>query len=397
MSVKEKFTKTSIQKLIPKEKRYDVYDTDFNGLFVRVEPSGKKTYILYCKLPNGKYSNRKIGDAAIITPAQARELSARYINDMAISKKDPKEKEKASSTLRMILNEYLKAGGTQSNVDNIVLAFNKFLDLTTEQITLLDVEKSINTIEGKKFSTINRKISSIKAVMNWAKKRKLIASNPIEDLKKLKETDTIEKTRYLTNDEYARLMKAVESRDKMLREKRHSTLAGCHRQYLPNLDNAPFADYFMPLMICALNTGIRKGALFALKWADVDLEKSTITLQAASAKSKKSAVLPINTKVTETLKLWRTQSRGELVFPSPKTGKMLTNCDKAFSYCLKQAGISQFRFHDLRHNFASQLVMRGVDLNTVRELMTHGDIKMTLRYSHLSPEKKKSAVDLLCE
>lgn len=115
-------------------------------------------------------------------------------------------------------------------------------------------------------------------------------------------------------------------------------------------------------MICALNTGIRKGALFALKWADVDLDKSTITLQAASAKSGKSAAISINVKVVETLKLWRTQSCCGLVFPSPQTGKKLINRDKAFEYCLKKTG---FRFHDLRHNFTSQLVMKGVDLNTV--------------------------------
>jgi site-specific recombinase XerD len=62
---------------------------------------------------------------------------------------------------------------------------------------------------------------------------------------------------------------------------------------------------------------------------------------------------------------------------------------------VKKSDIIDFHFHDLRHTFASQLVMAGVDLNTVRELLGHKSIEMTLRYSHLSPDHKKRAVDVL--
>jgi len=84
-----------------------------------------------------------------------------------------------------------------------------------------------------------------------------------------------------------------------------------------------------------------------------------------------------------------------LVFPSPKTGKKLDNCQSSWEAILKRAGIENFRWHDMRHDFASQLVMRGVDLNTVRELLGHADLKMTLRYAHLAPENKLQAVKVL--
>ena len=140
-------------------------------------------------------------------------------------------------------------------------------------------------------------------------------------------------------------------------------------------------------------TGIRRGALFNLKWNDVNLEEKTVTLRSETAKSGKSAVLPLNKTALETLQ--GVKHEGEYIFISPRSDTRLNNVSKGWLNLMKRAKIENFRFHDLRHEFASWLVMRGVDLKTVRELMTHSDIKMTLRYAHLAPEKTKSAVDLL--
>ena len=114
-----------------------------------------------------------------------------------------------------------------------------------------------------------------------------------------------------------------------------------------------------------------------------------------------SRLNPINSVVMQTLRSWQEQKHAGknslYVFPSPVTGEKLDNVNKSWARVLKDAEIKNFRWHDMRHDFASQLVMKGVDLNTVRELMGHSDMKMTMRYAHLAPCSKLRAVELLVE
>ena len=95
------------------------------------------------------------------------------------------------------------------------------------------------------------------------------------------------------------------------------------------------------------------------------------------------------------LKNWRKQTEGDVVFPGKKN-EQFNNTKRSWQSLLKLAKIEPFRRHDMRHHFASKLViMAGVDLNTVRKLLGHSDLKMTLRYAHLAPEHKAAAVNLL--
>ena len=160
-------------------------------------------------------------------------------------------------------------------------------------------------------------------------------------------------------------------------------------------------DQWRPMLTVAVRTGLRLGELLALRWSDVDLEGGRIMVRRAVArgiigtpKNGRSREVPLSEQARAAL---RTQGRrGELVFSMPD-GSMLTR--GATKWPLKRAlALAQLRpigWHCLRHTFASHLAMRGAPLKSVQELLGHGTIEMTMRYSHLSPDARRDAVKLL--
>jgi integrase len=147
-------------------------------------------------------------------------------------------------------------------------------------------------------------------------------------------------------------------------------------------------------VLVALNTGLRKGEIFGLRWSDVDLLGAQITVRGEGAKSGQTRYVPLNTEALDVLQRWQgaTPDENGFVFPGRVEGEPLDDVKKAWRAVVKAAKLQRFTFHDLRHTFASKLVMAGVDLNTVRELLGHADIEMTLRYAHLAPAHKAAAV-----
>jgi integrase len=146
------------------------------------------------------------------------------------------------------------------------------------------------------------------------------------------------------------------------------------------LDNWPFDDS-AAFVKFALFTGLRRGELFKLTWDAVDFERGLITL--ANPKGGKTTTLPISSSALGVLRGLRRTS--PFVFPG-KGGKMRVDFKMPWARIRKAAGLPKdFRFHGLRHHFASALVSDGVDLAVVRELLTHKSMAMTERYAHLAP------------
>ncbi len=144
----------------------------------------------------------------------------------------------------------------------------------------------------------------------------------------------------------------------------------------------------------ALLTGIRKNALFALEWADIDFENNSIRLRGEDAKSGKTQYIPMNDAVRKVLHGIERYADNPLVWPSPRTGGKRTTLRRLSERVRDKAGLPKdFRpLHGLRHAFASHLASSGkVDLYTLQRLLTHGSPQMTQRYAHLADAALKRA------
>ena len=209
-------------------------------------------------------------------------------------------------------------------------------------------------------ASCNRELACLKTLLNKAVEWGRLGANPAAKVKKLKENNTRE-----------RILNAAEAR-------RLIECAG------PELQ---------PILIIALNTGMRKSEILSLRWQNVDFIRGYILIE--DSKSGKSRKLPMNTAVFEALR--GLQRRSDYVFFNPETETHIKGITRSFAAALKAAEISGVRLHDLRHTAATKMVEAGVDLVTVSKILGHSSIQMTMRYAHPTPENMRMAVSRLGE
>ena len=202
--------------------------------------------------------------------------------------------------------------------------------------------------------------------------------------------------RYLKPEESKRLRQALADRDLQAAKERQSAnkwRADRGKELMPEI--VGYCDHMTPMVLLSLNTGMRQGELFSLAWENVDLTMKTITVLASHSKGNNTRVIPLNTEAHAVLTTIRPDPAKGLVFKSPITGGRFNNVKKAWAEITKAAGIPDLRWHDLRHDFASQLVMKGAPLFTVQKLLGHANSRMTQRYAKLAPSTLADAVGLL--
>jgi len=205
--------------------------------------------------------------------------------------------------------------------------------------------------------TVNKEVSILSRCFSLAIKWGLAQSNPVAGVEHFRIPKT--RIRFLTLEEISRFLQSCDG-------------------------------YIWEVLLTALHTGGRKSEILGLRWENIDFENRLVVFE--RTKNDEVRQVPMTDAMYQMLSDKRNESTiNEFVFVG-KDGEPFGNVNKAFKSALRAAGIENFRLHDCRHTYASQLVMAGVDILTIKELLGHKDLKTTLIYAHLAPKHKIEAV-----
>ncbi len=219
--------------------------------------------------------------------------------------------------------------------------------------------------EGAMPATTNRELAMLSKAFNLAVNEwEWLKDNPVSRVPKEKENN--KRDRWLTQDDECRLIKHCPA-------------------------------WLGDIVVFALNTGLRQDELLSLQWSRVSFERKDVLID--KTKSGKPRAVPLN-QIAINILNQRSKAKirtiKDLVFPTFNGTKILpSNLRRAFYEALRKAGIENFKFHDLRHTFATRLVQRETDIYMISKLLGHEDIRMTQRYSHHSPESLRVGVEIL--
>jgi integrase len=278
-----------------------------------------------------------------------------------------------NKTFKQLMEKFIKehAPKVSSNMQKSYSSSLKHLDSFFGNLDLLSVSpkavsryKVLRRNEGVKPATINKELAMLSKAFSLAVKEwEWLRDNPVSRVPKEKENN--ERDRWLTEDEERRILKNS-------------------------------FQWLKEIIVFALHTGLRQDELLSLEWSRVNLTRKTILIQ--KTKNGKPKTLPLN-KIALGVLEQRSKVKSiknDFVFFN-RNGKKINHHSlrKSFRIALKKSRIENFRFHDLRHTFATRLSQRGIDIYKIAKLLGHRDIKMTQRYAHHCPESLRDGVEIL--
>lgn len=366
---REKLTKTMVEKLQPETKEYMLWDTEVPSFFIRVLPSGTKSFGVFYRDERGRQRRRSIGNAAHLHVAEARKKAMFALSDVSRGY-DQFEEQKRRRSIHLLkdywkiyLNDHAKPNKAARSVKEDESLWKNRLEpafghLPLDEISKADVRRWHKS-EKKHFTAANRALMLLSKVINTAIDDELIEKNPCKGVDHFPEK---EREYVPTKAELQKFYDAVRA------------------------DHDRGAATMTELL---LYTGGRRGEALKAEWKEFDLDKGIWTVPAEHIKNGKRLKISIRRKLppaaVELLRDWQSESDRStgFVFPSLTDPDKPRHDIKAFwNRVRKRSGLAQFRTHDVRHTFASLALEKGYSLAQIGAELGHRSTKTTQRYAH---------------
>jgi integrase len=323
---------------------------------MRIYRRGKFWYIDYAY--KGRRVRKRIGQSKKVAELTLKDIEVKIAKGEHLGIHD--NKKILFESFGNVYLEYAKTNKADKtyelNVSNLHALNPCFHEMYLSDITPQDIERyKAERLKQVLPASVNRDLTCLRHMLNKAVEWGYLSASPMKGVKLLKEPPG--RLRFLSKDEIKRLM-----------------------EELP--------DSTKTVVLFALYTGLRKSEILNLKWNNIDFKNKMIIVD--KTKTNERRIIPMNNAICKELQDISRNRNGDAIFAQEKI-----NLRKNFEAALKRADIDDFRFHDLRHTFASYLVMSGASLIAVQQLLGHKEIRMTMRYSHLSQDHLQDAVNKL--
>jgi integrase len=410
---KERINRDLIARLVKEgasDKQRDIYDDQITGFGVRIMPRGKKatngpaiSFIYRWTRPDGSQGRVTLGKLADGMDAKrARELVLEQIrrtdlttDTQAVRVLKHERRVADKKTLGMpTVGEYLDGdyrtfwlGSTRSetpeqNLKNIRRDFADLMDTRLDEVARPQIKLWIEKRDAakQKAAAINRALGALGGLFTHAVEHEKIDANPCARLRRKIAPDEYDHLgRELTVEEERRLRDALDAREATIREqaealgrrdgRKVAEVPGEHHEYV---------DYVKPVILVAINTGLRRSELLRMRWAAIGWKARTVTVEPWSSKVKRRRVVPLNNEALAVLKAWRRQTRFEFVFTN-EVGERQRDV-RDWTKIKRAAKVENFRFMDTRHHTATRLINEGASEYHVQKILGHTDGRMTQRY-----------------
>ena len=359
----------------PGKTKVDYYDVHLKSFLVEVRPGGKSFYLRY-RDAHGTLKQKKLGDASVLSLAEARKLATKLKAQIQVNGHDPVQTQqtvRSIPTFETLVREHVlpyvqqhKRSWTsdRSHLEHHLLpAFGK-LHLDTVKSPAIMAWIKEKEAAGYAPATLNRMLG----LLSWIYKQGAAWGipgcdhNPAQAVPLFRVNNHREV--FLTEGQIAKLMQALDES--------------------PNRELKPFVALSILL-------GTRKNELVRAEWSDVDLERKLFRVPPERSKNGKERLIPLSQTALAILEGLPRNSTWLL--PNPQTGKPYVSFYHAWDTARHQAGVPQCRWHDLRHTAASLMASQGVSLYTIGKVLGHAQAKTTQRYAHLTDEALRQAME----